>query len=43
MTEPDDLQLKAEIDEIMKHVDNIMKEVEIAIPPAENNSQPPGE
>ena len=43
MTEPDDLQLKAEIDEIMKHVDNIMKKVEIVIPPAESNSQSPGE
>ncbi len=43
MTEPDDLQLKAEIDEIMKHVDNIMKKVEIVMPPAEGNPESSGE
>ena len=32
MTDRDDLQLKAEIDEIMKNVDNIMNKVETVLP-----------
>ena len=32
MTDPDDLKLKAEIDEIMKSVDGIMTKVETVMP-----------
>ena len=31
MTDAEDLQLKAEIDEIMKSVDNIMKKIETVL------------
>ena len=40
MTDPDDLKLKAEIDEIMKSVDIIMTKVETVIPTSKENVQP---
>ncbi len=43
MTDPADLQLKAEIDEIMKNVDDIMKKVKVVIPSAESKPQSSGE
>jgi len=43
MTEPDDLQLKAELDEIMQRVDSVMKKIEIMMPPADNNPKSSGE
>jgi hypothetical protein len=43
MTDVEDLQLKAEIDEIMKSVDNIMQKVETVIPVKHEESQTPGE
>ncbi|MDJ0816545.1 MAG: hypothetical protein QNJ58_10110 [Desulfobacterales bacterium] len=39
MTDPEDLKLKAEIDEIMKSVDNIMQKVETMIPAKQEDSQ----
>ena len=39
MTDRDDLQLKAEIDEIMKNVDNIMNKVETVLPPKQEETQ----
>jgi len=40
MTDPDDLKLKAEIDEIMKSVDIIMTKVETVIPARQEDAQP---
>ena len=39
MKDIEDLRLKAEIDEIMKSVDDIMQKVETVIPSAQENSQ----
>ena len=38
MTDVEDLKLKAEIDEIMKNVDNIMQQVETVIPAKQEES-----
>lgn len=38
MDDIDDMQLKNEIDEIMKHVDNIMKKIEAIIPQNQEES-----
>jgi hypothetical protein len=35
MDDIDDIQLKSEIDAIMKNVDNIMKSIEAVMPPKE--------
>lgn len=43
MTDVEDLKLKAEIDEIMKSVDNIMQIVETVIPAQQEESQTPSE
>ena len=43
MTDPDDIKLKAEIDEIMESVDSIMKKVETVMPPKQEDAQPPGD
>ena len=40
MMDNDDRQLKAQIDEIMKNVDNIMQKIEIVAPPSEKEPQP---
>jgi len=40
MTDPDDLKLKAEIDEIMKSVDGIMTKVETVMPAKQDEAQP---
>jgi hypothetical protein len=40
MTDPDDLKLKAEIDEIMKSVDSIMTRVETVMPAKQEEAQP---
>jgi hypothetical protein len=40
MTDPDDLKLKTEIDEIMKSVDSIMMKVETVMPPKQGEAQP---
>jgi hypothetical protein len=40
MADRDDVQLKAEIDEIMKNVDNIMSKIETVLPPPKEESQP---
>ena len=40
MMDPDDLKLKAEIDEIMKSVDSIMMKVETVMPPKQEEAQP---
>jgi hypothetical protein len=40
MVDNDDLQLKAEIDEIMNTVDAIMKKIEIACPPQAEDPGP---
>ena len=39
MTDTEDLKLKAEIDEIMKSVDNIMQKVETIIPAKQEDSE----
>ncbi len=39
MTDAEDLKLKAEIDEIMKSVDNIMQNVETVIPAKHEDAQ----
>lgn len=39
MKDPEEVKLKAEIDEIMKSVDNIMQKVEMTIPAKQENSQ----
>ena len=43
MADVEDLELKAEIDEIMKSVDNIMQKVETVIPAKQEDSQAPSE
>ena len=43
MTDIEDLRLKAEIDEIMKSVDNIMQNVETVIPAKPEESQTPSD
>ena len=43
MTDVEDLKLKAEIDEIMKSVDNIMQKVETVIPVKQEESPSPDE
>jgi hypothetical protein len=43
MTDPEDLQLKAEIDEIMKSVDNIMTKVETVLPKNQEEPHPQGD
>ena len=43
MTDVEDLKLKAEIDDIMKSVDNIMQKVETVIPANQAESQVPSE
>jgi hypothetical protein len=40
MTDPNDLKLKAEIDEIMKSVDGIMTKVETVMPAKQEEAQP---
>ena len=40
MTDPDDMKLKAEIDEIMESVDSIMKKVETVMPARQEEAQP---
>ena len=39
MTDVEDIKLKAEIEEIMKGVDNIMKKVETILPAKQEESQ----
>ena len=39
MTDPVDMKLKAEIDEIMESVDSIMKKVETVMPAKQEDSQ----
>jgi hypothetical protein len=43
MTDVEDLKLKAEIDDIMKSVENIMQKVETVIPDKQEESQAPSE
>ena len=43
MTDRDDLQLKAEIDEIMKNVDSIMTKVETVLPSTREETHPQGD
>ena len=43
MTDIEDLNLKAEIDDIMRSVDNIMQKVETVIPAKQEESQAPSE
>ena len=43
MTDIEDLKLKAEIEDIMKSVDNIMQRVETVIPAKQEESQAPSE
>ena len=43
MKEREDLKLKAELDEIMKGVDIIMKKVETVMPANEEETQPENE
>ncbi|MEJ2164825.1 MAG: hypothetical protein P8X90_04800 [Desulfobacterales bacterium] len=43
MTDVEDMKLKAEIDEIMESVDNIMKKVESILPANQEESQTQGE
>ncbi len=43
MKDVEDLKLKAEIDEIMNSVDNIMQNVETVIPSQQEESQTPSE
>jgi len=43
MTDMEDLKLKAEIDDIMKSVDNIMQKVETVIPAKKEETQSPSE
>jgi len=40
MKDREDLKLKAELEEIMKSVDNIMKKVETIMPAKEEDAQP---
>jgi len=43
MMDPEDLKLKAEIDEIMKSVDTIMQKVETVAPAQQDESHPQSE
>jgi tetrahydromethanopterin S-methyltransferase subunit G len=43
MKDREDLKLKAELEEIMKSVDNIMKKVETVMPEKEEDAQPQSE
>ena len=43
MTDREELKLKAEIDDIMRSVDNIMQKVETVIPAKQEESQAPSE
>ena len=43
MKDREDLKLKAELDEIMKSVDIIMKKVETVMPAKEEDTQPDSE
>ncbi len=43
MKDAEDLKLKAEIDEIMNSVDNIMQNVESVIPSQQEDSQTPND
>ena len=43
MQDKEDLKLKAELDEIMEHVDIIMKKVETVMPAKPEDTQPEGE
>ena len=43
MTDPVEMKLKAEIDEIMESVDSIMKRVETVMPAKQEDAQPPGD
>ena len=43
MTDVEDIKLKAEIEEIMKSVDNIMQKVETVFPNHQEESQTPSE
>ncbi len=43
MEDREDLKLKAELEEIMKSVDNIMKKVELVMPKKEEDTQPQSE
>ncbi|CAB1085260.1 hypothetical protein D1AOALGA4SA_12748 [Olavius algarvensis Delta 1 endosymbiont] len=43
MTDIEDLKLKAEIDDIMKSVDNIMLKVETVVPAKKEDTQSPSE
>jgi len=43
MTDPEDMKLKAEIDEIMESVDSIMQKVETVMPPKQEEIQPTGD
>jgi len=43
MTDIEDLKLKAEIDDIMKSVDNIMQKIETVIPSQKEDTQTPSE
>jgi hypothetical protein len=43
MKDREDLKLKAELEEIMKSVDNIMKRVETVMPAKAEDVQPPSE
>ena len=43
MTDPVDMKLKAEIDEIMESVDCIMKQVETVMPAKQEDAQSPGD
>ena len=43
MTDPEDMKLKAEIDEIMESVDSIMKKVETVMPAKQDDVQPTGD
>jgi len=43
MTDPDDMKLKAEIDEIMESVDSIMQKVETVMPANQEETQPAGD
>ncbi|MEJ2284807.1 MAG: hypothetical protein P8X85_14555 [Desulfobacterales bacterium] len=43
MTDPVEMKLKAEIDEIMESVDSIMKNVEMVMPAKQEEAQPASE
>jgi len=43
MTDIEDLKLKAEIDDIMKSVDNIMQKIETVMPAKKEDTQSPSE